>query len=75
LFAISTFVLKTHIIGVLKTRRMRWEEHVACMGERQGVYMILISRLEGKTHLESLGVGGKIILKGSARRGMGREPF
>ena len=41
------------------------------MGDRQGLYMVLIRRPEEKTQLESLGVGGMIILIGSARRGMG----
>jgi len=41
------------------------------MGDRQGVYMVLIRRPEGKTHLEGLSIDGTIILKGSARRGMG----
>ena len=53
---------------VLKTR-MRWAGNVACMGNRQGLYMVLSRRPEGKPHLEGLGVDG--ILKGSARRGMG----
>jgi hypothetical protein len=44
--------------------------NVACMGNRQGLYMVL-SRPEGKPHLEGLGVDRIIILKGSARRGMG----
>jgi len=50
---------------------MRWAGHVACMGDRQGVYVILSRRPEGKTHLEDLSIDGMIILKGSARRGMG----
>ena len=25
-----------NIIGVIKSRRMRWARHVACMGERRG---------------------------------------
>ena len=28
----------SHIFRVIKSRRMRWAEHVACMGERRGVY-------------------------------------
>jgi len=28
--------LSSNIIGVIKSRRMRWEEHVAGMGERRG---------------------------------------
>ena len=26
-----------HIVRVIKLRRMRWAEHVACMGKRRGV--------------------------------------
>jgi len=32
-------------------------------GYRRGAYRILAGRLEGKIHLEDLGVDGKIILK------------
>jgi len=28
--------LSSNIIGVIRSRRLRWEEHVACMGERRG---------------------------------------
>jgi hypothetical protein len=38
--------------------------------DRQGVYMVLISRPEGKPHLEGLVVDVMIILKVSARRGV-----
>ena len=30
---------------------MRWEEHVARMGERRGVYRILVGKHEGKKQL------------------------
>jgi len=33
-----------------KSRRMRWAEHVACMGEERGVYRVL-GKLEGKRPL------------------------
>ena len=36
--------------------------HVAPMGERRGVYRVLVGKSEGKNHLEDLGVDGKIIL-------------
>jgi hypothetical protein len=36
---------------VIKSRRMRWAGHVACMGEGRGVYKILVGRPEGKRHL------------------------
>ena len=32
---------------VIKSRRMRWAGHVACMGERRGVYRVLVGKLEG----------------------------
>ena len=42
----------------------RWEGHVACMGERSGVYRVLVVRHEGNIdHLEDLGVDRRIILK------------
>jgi hypothetical protein len=40
-----------NIVKVIKSRRMRWAGHVACMGEGRGVYMVLVGRLEGKTPL------------------------
>jgi hypothetical protein len=40
-----------NIVRVIKSRRMRWEEHVACMGEGRGVYRVLVGRPEGKRPL------------------------
>jgi hypothetical protein len=40
-----------NIIRVIKSRRMRWAGHVACMGEGRGVYRVLIGRPEGKRPL------------------------
>jgi len=39
------------IVQVLKSRRMRWVGHVARMGERRGVYRVLVGKLEGKRPL------------------------
>jgi hypothetical protein len=33
------------------------------MGEMRKAYIILVGKVEGKNHLEDLGVDGKIILK------------
>jgi hypothetical protein len=33
---------------VTKSRRMRWAENVACIGERRGVYRVLVGKTEGK---------------------------
>jgi len=33
---------------VIKSRRIRWAGHVACMGEERGVYRVLVGKPEGK---------------------------
>jgi hypothetical protein len=38
----------SNIVRVIKSRRMRWAEHVARRGERSGVYRVLVWRPEGK---------------------------
>jgi len=38
-------------VQVIKSRRMRWAGHVASMGERRGVYRILVGKPEGKRPL------------------------
>jgi hypothetical protein len=40
------------IIQVIKSRRMRWMGHVACMGERRGQYRFLVGKPKGKRPLE-----------------------
>jgi len=35
-------------VRVIKLRRMRWAGHVACMGDRKGVYRVLAGKPEGK---------------------------
>jgi len=37
-----------NIIRVIKSRRMKWAGHVARMGERRGVYRVLVRTREGK---------------------------
>ena len=37
-----------NIVQVIKSRIMRWAVHVACMGERRGVYRVLVGKPEGK---------------------------
>ena len=37
-----------NIVRVIKKRRMRWAGHVARMGERRGVYRVLVGKPEGK---------------------------
>ena len=40
-----------NIVWLMKSRRMRWAGHVARMGERRGVYRILVGKPEGKRQL------------------------
>jgi hypothetical protein len=41
----------SNIIWVGKSRRMRWAEHVARMGDRRGAYRALVGRTGGKRPL------------------------
>jgi len=40
-----------NIVRVKKSRRVRWAGHVARMGERRGVYRVLVGEPEGKRPL------------------------
>ena len=37
-----------NVIRVIKSRRMGWAGNVARMGERRGVYRVLLGKPEGK---------------------------
>ena len=39
------------IVRVIKSKRMRWAGHVARMGERRGVYRVLVGKPEEKRPL------------------------
>jgi hypothetical protein len=53
---------------------MRWVGRVVRIEEWRGAYRVAVGRYEGKTHLEDLGVDGRIILKYS-RNSLGVEWF
>jgi len=38
-------------VRVVKSRRMRWAEHVARMGEDRGMHRVLVGKSEGKRSL------------------------
>ena len=40
-----------YIVRVMTSRRMRWAGQVARMGERRGVYRVLVGKPEGKRPL------------------------
>jgi hypothetical protein len=41
-------LLYNNFFGIIKSRRMRWAEHVARMGEKRNVYRLLVGKPEGK---------------------------
>jgi len=48
---LSDLYSSPNIVRVIKSRRMRWAGHVARMGEKRGVYRVLVGRPEGKRPL------------------------
>jgi len=57
-----------NIVRVIKSRRMRWAGHVACISEERGVNRVLLGKPDGKRPLGDLGVDGWIILGRISRR-------
>jgi len=51
---------------------MRWTGHVVCVGDRRGLYGVLVGRPEGNNQLEDLGVDGRIILKRNYKKWSGK---
>jgi len=51
-----------NIIYLIKSRRMRWEGHVACMGDRRGVQDFGGEFRRKRDHLENQGIDGWILL-------------
>jgi hypothetical protein len=48
---------------MIKSRRMRWEGHVARMEERRNAYRILVGNPEGRNQWENQDIGGWTISK------------
>jgi hypothetical protein len=48
---------------MIKSKILRWAEHVARMRERRSSCRILVENLRDRRHLEDPGVNGRIILK------------
>jgi hypothetical protein len=45
---LSDLYLLPNIVWVVKSRRMRWAQHVARIGEGRDVHRVLVGRSEGK---------------------------
>jgi len=59
----------SNTVWVIKSRRMRWEGHVAYTGDRRGAHQVMVGKPEGererereRDHLEDLRTEGRIIL-------------
>ena len=48
---LSDLYCSPNIVQVIKSRRMRWVGHVALVGERRGVYRVLVGKPERKKPL------------------------
>jgi len=48
---VNDLYFSPNIVRVIKSRRMRWAGHVARVGERRGVYRVLVGKHEGKRPL------------------------
>jgi hypothetical protein len=48
---------------MIKSRRMKWEGHIARLGEERGVYRVLVGKPEGKKPWGEPGVDVKVLLK------------
>ena len=56
------------IIRVIKSRRIKWKEHVICMGNRRGACRVLVGKPEGK---KSFGRSRRRWEDGSSASGVG----
>ena len=52
-----------NIIRVFKSSIIRWAGYVERVGDRRGACRALVGKPEGKSQLEVLGIGGRILLK------------
>jgi hypothetical protein len=55
----NLYFLPSMITIIIKSRRMRWAGHVALIGEKRNVYMLLVGKPKRK---EDQSIGGWIIL-------------
>ena len=57
-----------NIFRVIKSRIIRWPWHVACMGDKKGVYRVLMGKPEKRDHLGDPGVDDRILLRWIIRK-------
>jgi hypothetical protein len=52
-----------HIVKMIKSRRMRWAGHEACMGRGEVFTGFWLGGPNGRDHWEDLSIGGRITLR------------
>jgi hypothetical protein len=52
-----------NIVRVIKSRRMKWVEHRACMGRRKVFTGFWLGGPNGRDHWKDLSIGGRITLR------------
>ena len=45
---LNDFYTSQNVIGVIESRRMRWADHVARMGNRRHAYWVLVGNPDGQ---------------------------
>jgi hypothetical protein len=65
---LHNFYISPHIIRVIKSRKMRWVGHVACMRKMINAYNNLVEKSEWRNHLEDLDVDGRRVLEWSLEK-------
>jgi hypothetical protein len=48
------------IIRQIKSRRVRWAGHVACIGQERKMYKVLVGKPEERDLLEDKGIDGRM---------------
>ena len=51
-----------NIVRMKKSRKMRWARHVARIGDRRGVFRVLVGNLRERDHFRDPSLDGRIIL-------------
>jgi len=57
-----------NIVRVIKSRKMRWAGHVACMGEGKGMYRVLVGKPVVRDRWGDPDIDGRIILRWISRK-------
>jgi hypothetical protein len=50
---LHSLYLTPNLIRQIKSRRVRWARHVACMGEKKKIYKVLMGKREGRKPLRT----------------------